>query len=322
MIQSGIRELFAWDPQSSSSFPRRPGCPGRRAEALPCGPAGQRERGRTPAGLRGPGQPCCGAGGFVERPGRREGKRSEGKGKEGRRRCGRGRSPVHEGSPRLPFARQVPPAWLGELQRWLSTEVKTSPLETSLFLIVGALQARSGFVLGVFPFEGNFSVFSSGSVVGVTHSAPVSRCMCSPGNGLHFLWRSGCQRYRGVCQAGPSPTPVRPDRPRRALSEAPPPSRCDGVPAGLRTAKLIVPAGSGEGSGASPRLPLGPVPSEAKVGIPCPSSRLCPCLGCLGCGHRCPLLPLISRLLSRVHRNALQVRRQSIQGRDTENIAC
>lgn len=110
-----------------------------------------------------------------------------------------------------------------------------------------ALQARSAFVLGVFPFEGNFSVFSSTYVVGVTHPAPVSRCMCSPGNGLHFPWRSGCQRYPGVCQAGTSPTPARPGRPRRALSEAPPPSRCDRVPAGLRTVKLIVPPGTGRG---------------------------------------------------------------------------
>lgn len=126
---------------------------------------------------------------------------------------------------------------------------------------------------------------------------------------------------------GHSPTPARPGWPHRPLSEAlPPPSRCDRVLAGLRTVKLIVPAGSGErgeeGSGESPRLPLGPVPSGAKVGILCPPSRLCPRLGCPRCRHRCPLLPRISRLLSRVHRNALQVRRQSVGPRQRHGKYC
>lgn len=112
MIQSGIRELFARDPQTSPtpSFPPplrdAPAAPGdgRRCFPLAPSPAGERERGRHPRGAALPG-PARLRGRRLCRAARRGGK-----GKEGPRSCGRGRTPVREGSPRSPRARQVPPA--------------------------------------------------------------------------------------------------------------------------------------------------------------------------------------------------------------------
>lgn len=148
MIQPGIRELFARDPQSSSipSFPwplrdapaaREDGQRSGGASLSSPAPPGSGSAAGTPEGRRGPDQPCCGTGGFVERPGPGRGKGREEKGRDGRRRCGWGRAPVREGSLRSPCARQVPPACLARGIAAVAVDRgQKSPLETSLFLIL------------------------------------------------------------------------------------------------------------------------------------------------------------------------------------------
>lgn len=189
---------------------------------------------------------------------------------------------------------------------------------------LSTLQARSGLVLSVFPFEGNFSVFPSGSVVGVN-----SPCLHIVLHLLSWKWSAfpaalglpkTPRHVPGRATHRPPPARAGPADPSRKL---PPPSRCDRVLAGLRTVKLIVPAGSGERRGLrkAPGCRWAQFPRELKWGSCAPRAGCAPASGAPG-ADTAALSSRVSRVCCLGFTETLCRCgvKASVRGRDTENI--